>query len=78
MEDDELVTIARQAIGEHYGLTADQARRLHGDTAAELREDAKLMRSELGLPPLDERERDGRGRFAANMNAIIRARAGRA
>lgn len=80
--DDELVSIARTALGQEAGLTAEQSRRLRGETAAELRADAKAMRSELGLPPLDERERDEQGRFRAaesgvDMNRMIRAAAGR-
>jgi hypothetical protein len=78
--DDELVTIARTAIGAEYGLTPEQARRLRGDTAGELRADAKAMRSELGMPALDERARDRRGRFdseSADMNRRIREALGR-
>jgi len=80
--DDELVSIARVAIGEQHGLTPQQSKRLRGDTAAELRADARAMRTELGLEPLDERERDEHGRFRSaesgvDMNRRIREAAGR-
>jgi hypothetical protein len=80
--DNEVVTIAKTAIAAEYGLSPVQARRLHGDTASDLRADAKAMRAELGLPELDERERDEHGRFRAaesgvDMNRMIRAAAGR-
>ena len=80
--DDELLGIARTAIGEHFGLSPEQAARLHGSTASELRDDANAMRAELELPPLDERrERDARGRFRSGegdrMNTLIRRAAGR-
>jgi hypothetical protein len=72
--DDELLEVGRNAIASHYGLTPAQARRLHGDTAVELRTDAQAMRAELGLPPLDDRDRDDHG---ASMNRLIRSAAGR-
>jgi hypothetical protein len=76
--DDELVSIAREAIATRYGLSPQQARRLRGDTASALVEDAKLMRSELGLAPVDEGDRDERGRFRPrSMNEAIRQAAGR-
>jgi len=78
--DDELLGIARTAIGERFGLSAAQAARLHGSTASELRDDAKAMRAELGLPPLDEQDRDQHGRFhpkSIDMNTAIRQAAGR-
>jgi hypothetical protein len=76
--DEELAQIARAAIAAEFGLTPEQARRLHGETAAEVRADAKAMRSELGLPNLDDRERDKRGRFkGGTMNELIRQASGR-
>jgi hypothetical protein len=76
--DDELRDIARTALGAEYGLSPEQAQRLRGETAAELRADAKAMRAELGLAPVDERERDEGGRFVGgDMNARIRAASGR-
>jgi hypothetical protein len=82
MDDAELVAIARQAIAERYGLTAQQGARLHGSTAKALIEDAKLMRSELGLAPIPEGpDRDGQGRFTGStnkdFNELIRAASGR-
>jgi hypothetical protein len=58
---------------------------LRGSTVSALRDDAKQMRDELGLEPLDEhddrgRHRDQGGRFARgerDMNSIIRAASGR-
>jgi hypothetical protein len=76
--DDELLAVAKAAIGSEYELTPEQSRRLRGDTASELRADAKAMRGELGLPPLDKNDRDERGRFAgSSMNEIIRRASGR-
>jgi hypothetical protein len=87
--DDELLSIARASIGAEHELTVEQSARLRGQTAAELRDDAKAMRRELGIPSLDERPRDQGGRFAktggiydkgspnAEMNARIRAATGR-
>lgn len=76
--DAELVEIAKTAIGEHYGLTPGQAARLRGENRQEIEDDAKLMRRELGLPPLDDDRRDEHGRFrAADMNQVIRQASGR-
>jgi hypothetical protein len=77
--DDELVGIAREAIGSRFGLTPAQSARLRGATRVEIEGDAKAMRSELGLTPLDERTRDEGGRYARgdDMNSIIRAASGR-
>lgn len=86
MSDDELTALAREHIGLSFGLSAQQSARLRGSTRAEVESDAKQMRDELGLEPLDEHERadrhvrDQQGRFApgdASMNARIRAAAGR-
>jgi hypothetical protein len=84
--DDELVSIAKTAIGQEFGLSAAQAARLRGDNARALRHDAQEMRRELGLDPLDDRDRDQQGRFAAkpkptlgeSFNDLIRRTAGRA
>jgi hypothetical protein len=83
----ELAGIGRLAIGQHeYGLTEAQARRLHGETADEVRADPKAMRRELGLP-VDDRLRDEAGRFRernpvddlhSSMNKLIRTASGRA
>jgi hypothetical protein len=76
--DDELYGIARASIGAQFGLTDAQAARLRGTSASELRADAKAMRVELGLDPVDERERDEGGRFKPHsINEAIRAAAGR-
>jgi hypothetical protein len=79
--DDDLVQVGRIAIGKEFGLTAEQSRRLRGETVGEVRADAKAMRHELGLPSLDQRDRDDRGRFAGSdnerVNQAIRAAAGR-
>ncbi len=79
--DDELVQVAREAIGAHFGLSAPQAARLHGSTRNEIEVDARAMRRELGLPDLDE-GRDEHGRYKTRegksvMDAAIRQAAGR-
>jgi hypothetical protein len=56
--DDELLSIARTSIGAEVGLNPAQSRRLVGETAGEIRSDAKAMARELGLvvdvdPPRD-------------------------
>jgi len=48
--DDELLALARRAIGDEYELSPQQAPRLRGATASDLRDDARSMRRELGLP----------------------------
>jgi hypothetical protein len=90
--DEELFTIARASIGAEHGLSPAQSTRLHGLTAKELRDDARAMRGELGMQPLDEEDapRDRGGRFArsggiydqggssnARFNQLIRSVAGR-
>jgi hypothetical protein len=91
MDDPELFTIARASIGSEHGLTPEQSARLHGQTARELRDDARAMRGELGMEPLDDDPpRDHGGRFArsggiydqgasgaARFNQLIRQAAGR-
>jgi hypothetical protein len=80
MADDELVAIAKTAIGAEFGLSAQQAARLRGVSAAELRDDAKAMRGELGLDDGDGehgQQRDERGRFTGDMNQRIRQASGR-
>jgi hypothetical protein len=79
----ELLDLAKSAVGAEHELTPEQSRRLCGQTAADLRADAKVMRRELGLPSLDDRPRDPGGRFAKtggvyDINAAIRRAAGRA
>jgi hypothetical protein len=76
----DLAEVGRLAIGQHeFGPTEAQSRRLLGQTADEVRADAKPMRHELGLPPLgDGRPRDPAGRFASSggvydINAAIRS-----
>jgi hypothetical protein len=78
--DDELLTLAKRAFGHEFDLSPEQAARLNGNDAKSLREDAGRMRGDLGMSPLDERERDGQGRFSRgenDMNTIIRTAAGR-
>jgi hypothetical protein len=79
--DAELYAIARASIGAEHELTAEQSARLRGQTAAELRDDARLMRVELGLDPAaDDRPRDQGGRYAKSggINDMLRRAAGRA
>jgi hypothetical protein len=77
----DLAEIGRVSIGvNEYGLTERQAKRLRGESADEVRADAKQMRRELGLDDdeHDDRQRDGQGRYAGtSMNRIIRRASGR-
>ena len=77
----DLSEIGRLSIGQHeYGLTPEQSKRLRGESASEVRADARAMRNELGLDPIDEggQQRDARGRYAGHsMNDVIRQAAGR-
>jgi hypothetical protein len=85
--DPELFSIARASIGAEHELTSEQSARLRGQTAKELRDDARAMRGELGMEPLPsprDRDRDDQGRFVAasgsgkfDMNSFIREAAGR-
>jgi hypothetical protein len=90
VDDPELLSIARTSIGAEHGLSPEQSARLHGQTASELRDDARAMRVELGLAPVEEeRPRDRGGRYAksggvydqgtsgARFNQLIRQAAGR-
>jgi hypothetical protein len=81
--DHEVFSFARASIGAEHELTPQRSARLRGQTAGELRSDAKAMRRELGLP-VDDPPRDDGGRFAPrtstgrfDMNAFIREAAGR-
>jgi hypothetical protein len=76
-EQAELLAYAKRAVGAEFGLSEAHASRLHGSSLSTLRADAKAMRAELGLEPLDGRERDEQGRFAPDMNVRIRQAAGR-
>jgi hypothetical protein len=78
----ELLDLAKTAVGHEHQLTPEQSRRLIGGDAKSLREDAKRMRAELGMPSLDDQPRDPAGRFARtggvlDMNRAIRRAAGR-
>jgi hypothetical protein len=78
--DNGLLALAKTAIGAEHGLSAAQARRLVGSSAAELHDDAKRMAKELGQPDPSERSRDERGRYSGehiDMNRLIRGVAGR-
>jgi hypothetical protein len=88
MDDAEIFSIARASIGAEHGLTPRQSARLHGQTAAELRDDAKAMRAELGLDPPNPRDQGGRfakpggiydmgSTSSARFNQLIREAAGR-
>jgi hypothetical protein len=75
--DEELLAIAKTGIGAEVGLTPAQSARLVGETAGDLRRDAKAMAKELGLA-VDERQRDEGGRFTpSDFNRAIRQAAGR-
>jgi hypothetical protein len=76
----DLAEIGRVSIGvNEYGLTEGQAKRLRGESADEVRADAKQMRDELAFDDdeHDDRRRDGEGRYAVDMNRRIREAAGR-
>jgi hypothetical protein len=88
--DNDLLSIAKTAIGGEIGLTPAQSRRLSGETAVDLRADALQMGRELGLVVDDPPPRDRGGRFAksggiydkpgsknSTMNDWIRTVAGR-
>jgi hypothetical protein len=82
---DDLIEIAKTAIGAEVGLSAEQSRRLVGDSAQALRKDARVMAKEIGLDvdDGDEQPRDEGGRFATgdgsgkSINRLIREAAGR-
>ena len=79
--DDATRQVLQRVVGDEAGLPASVHTRLRGDDVAALLADARAMRSELGLPPLDKpQERDEGGKFSggrAQINAMIRAKAGR-
>jgi hypothetical protein len=80
----DLAEIGRVSIGvNEFGLTEAQSKRLRGESADEVRADARAMREELRLEPIEpERARDDGGRYAAgedegDMNRLIREASGR-
>ena len=82
--DDELIERAKRSIALEHGLSDRDARRLVGETAAELHSDARAMARELGVTDPSQRERDrgGDGRYTSSgerpgLNALIRAATGR-
>jgi hypothetical protein len=78
--DADLLQLGQEHVAQRYGLAPNLASRLQGTTLRELEDDAAKMRAELGLRPLDERQRDAGGRFAGavvDMNTAIRRAAGR-
>jgi hypothetical protein len=78
--DPELRALAQAHIADEYDLPAGARQRIRGDDLRSMRADAKLLREELGLRPLNERGRDAGGRFSgavADMNSAIRHAAGR-
>ena len=79
---DDLIEIAKTAIGAEVGLSPAQSRRLVGGSADELRRDAREMAREFGLAVDDDQRRDQAGRYASaadgrSMNELIRAVSGR-
>lgn len=75
--DDELIEYARINVGREHGLTSEQAHRLVGSTLGDLHDDARVMAKELGVRDPSERTRDDGGRYAVDMNRIIREKSGR-
>jgi hypothetical protein len=80
--DDELLQYVKVAVARDHGLSDGQARRLTGQSLREIEADARRMRRELGLDPLDEpqpRDRQGRYRGSehAAINNALRAASGR-
>ena len=77
--DDETRSYLANTIGEEFGVPQQLRSRLTGESLSELRADAQALAKQLGIAP--ERERDGGGKFtggAADMNRLIREKAGRA
>jgi hypothetical protein len=78
--DAEILQLARRHVAEKYGIAPTLAGRLHGSTLKGLEQDAARLREDLGLGPLNERDRDERGRFSggsSDFNHRIRAAIGR-
>lgn len=68
-DDAELIAYVRSRVGDEYGLTEAQARRLRGATVREFRADAKAMRDELDLEPRPRGPQAARGRRARRRGA---------
>ena len=84
--DDETLDYLKLAVAREFDLSEANGRRLRGATVSALKDDARAMRAELALPPLDDeqddRARDAQGRFsrsgsAGDMNRLIRQASGR-
>ena len=66
-------------VADEFGLLAEWATRLHGETLSELRADASRLAKTLGVAETEPaRDRDEGGRFSgdAGMNEAIRAARG--
>jgi hypothetical protein len=73
----ELFDAAKRDVARAHGLSERDAHRLVGSTIGELHADATAMANELGVRDPTLRARDDAGRFSGDMNARIRAAAGR-
>jgi hypothetical protein len=78
--DPAILKVAQESVAQRFGIAPTLAPRLRGDTLKALEDDAARLREDLGLGPLQERERGADGRFASSasggMSAIIRRQAG--
>jgi hypothetical protein len=75
--DDETLNYLKQSIAREHGLSEAQSRRLVGSTLRDLHADAVEMAKELGLRDPTVQTRDAGGRYATDVNALIRQAAGR-
>jgi hypothetical protein len=78
--DDETRSFLQRAVARELDLPERLAGRIGGDDLGAMRRDGAQLAESLGITPAEpsgERERDPQGRFAGDMNAKIRAAAGR-
>jgi hypothetical protein len=72
MDDSETQRVLRDVAGAEHAIPERLRARLRGATISELRTDAKALARELGLAP--EQPRDTRGRYASQMDELMRGR----
>ena len=79
MSDAETLSFLAHHVGEEHGIPEQLRSRLSGETVSELRHDASELAKQLGIAPVQERQRDEAGRFArtsSGFNRLIREAAG--
>ena len=75
--DDESLEALRRIAGDAAGVPSDLHSRLRGESLSELKADATSLARELGIGETPAQRRDGNGKYATDMNQLLRQAAGR-